>query len=113
MAHWKGSPGCLFFRLPLTRAKVRVAQSSGDRWMALRMQVYVGLLYQDLVKRRRLGRNGKLPPVLPIVLYAGERPWRASKSVSGLVLAPPAGLEWLQPERTACRAGFRAGCGIS
>jgi hypothetical protein len=39
MAHWKGSPGCLFFRLPLTRAKVRVAQSSGDRWMALRMQV--------------------------------------------------------------------------
>jgi predicted transposase YdaD len=74
-------------------------QSSDDRWMALRMQVYVCLLYQDLVKRRKLGRRGKLPPVLPIVLYGGERPWRASRSVSGLVLAPPEGLELLQPEQ--------------
>jgi predicted transposase YdaD len=46
-------------------------QSRSDRWMALRMQVYVGLLCQDLVKQRKLGRSGKLPPVLPIVLYNG------------------------------------------
>jgi hypothetical protein len=74
-------------------------QSRDDRWMALRMQVYVGLLYQDLVKQRRLGTRGKLPPVLPIVLYGGVRPWRASRALSALALAPPEGLEWLQPEQ--------------
>ncbi|KQW88571.1 hypothetical protein ASC94_24490 [Massilia sp. Root418] len=74
-------------------------QSYDDRWMALRMQVYVGLLYQDLVKQGKLGRRGKLPPVLPVVLYAGGRPWRASRSVSGLALVPPEGLELLQPEQ--------------
>lgn len=31
-------------------------QSRSDPWMALRMQVYVGLLYQDLVRARRRQR---------------------------------------------------------
>ncbi|HZV65527.1 MAG TPA: Rpn family recombination-promoting nuclease/putative transposase, partial [Telluria sp.] len=33
-------------------------QSASDRWMALRMQVYLGLLYQDLVKQHRLSPQG-------------------------------------------------------
>ncbi|KQV78649.1 hypothetical protein ASD15_22900 [Massilia sp. Root351] len=37
--------------------------------------------------------------MLPIVLYGGARPWRASRSLSGLVLAPPEGLDLLQPEQ--------------
>jgi len=74
-------------------------QSFSDRWMALRMQVYVGLLYQDLIKRHKLGRSGKLPPVLPIVLYGGRRPWTASSSLSALLLPAPEGLAWLQPEQ--------------
>ncbi|KQW93722.1 hypothetical protein ASC94_14135 [Massilia sp. Root418] len=74
-------------------------QSASDRWMALRMQVYVGLLYQDLVKRHKLGRSGRLPPVLPIVLYGGRRAWTASHSLSSLVLPAPEGLGWLQPEQ--------------
>lgn len=74
-------------------------QSRSDRWMALRMQVYVGLLCQDLVKQRKLGRSGKLPPVLPIVLYNGRAPWTASRSLSGLMLPAPDGLGWLQPEQ--------------
>lgn len=68
-------------------------QAKSDPWMALRMQVYVGLLCQDLVAQHRLTRRGKLPPVLPIVLYHGRRPWRASTDLSTLMLAPPEGLE--------------------
>lgn len=73
-------------------------QSSCDRWMALRMQVYIGLLYQDLLKQRKLKRSGKLPPVLPIVLYSGRRRWTASDSLSGLRLPQPEGLALFQPE---------------
>ena len=40
-------------------------QSRIDRFMALRMLVYVGLLYQDLVRSKQLGPDGLLPPVLP------------------------------------------------
>lgn len=36
--------------------------------MAPRMMVYVGLLYQDLIRNKQLGPRGLLPPVLPIVL---------------------------------------------
>ena len=43
-------------------------QSRIDRFMALRMLVYVGLLYQDLVRGKQLGPDGLLPPVLPIVI---------------------------------------------
>ncbi|WP_217127137.1 Rpn family recombination-promoting nuclease/putative transposase, partial [Hydrogenophilus thiooxidans] len=37
-------------------------QAQPDRWMALRMLVYLGLLYQDLVRRNELTPEGKLPP---------------------------------------------------
>jgi predicted transposase YdaD len=61
-------------------------QSSSDHWMALRMRVYCGLLHQDLVKRHELPAAGCLPPILPIVLYTGRKPWRASRSMSSLVM---------------------------
>ncbi|MYM83255.1 transposase [Duganella sp. FT50W] len=71
-------------------------QSRPDKWMALRMQVYVGLLYQDLVAQHKLSKHGKLPPVLPIVLYDGSRPWRAATRLAELMLPAPAGLEHFQ-----------------
>lgn len=74
-------------------------QSFSDPWMALRMQVYVGLLCQDLVRQHRLTSGGKLPPVLPIVLYSGEGRWTAKVRLSELMLAPPEGLASLQPEQ--------------
>lgn len=74
-------------------------QSRPDPWMALRMQVYVGLLCQDLVVQHRLTRFGKLPPVLPIVLYHGRKPWRASTDLAELMLPPPEGLEPFQPSQ--------------
>ncbi len=44
-------------------------QSSVDKYMALRMMVYIGLLYQNLIKRKEVLADGRLPPILPIVLY--------------------------------------------
>ena len=37
-------------------------QSGIDRWMAVRIQTYLGLLYQDLIRTRRLSQAGLLPP---------------------------------------------------
>lgn len=73
-------------------------QSEPDRWMALRMFVYVGLLYQDLIKRHELSGDGLLPPVLPVVLYDGIRPWNASLSLGELIEPAPEGLADFQPE---------------
>jgi predicted transposase/invertase (TIGR01784 family) len=74
-------------------------QARPDKWMALRMQVYVGLLYQDLVAQHKLSKHGKLPPVLPIVLYHGRSPWRAATTLASLMLPPPLGLERFQPDQ--------------
>lgn len=71
-------------------------QSQAERWMALRMQVYVGLLYQDIVKRHELADGQRLPPVLPLVLYNGAAPWNASGELRELVAPAPAGLEQFQ-----------------
>ena len=39
-------------------------QSSTDPLMAVRVLVYTGLLYQDLIRRAALGEDRRLPPVL-------------------------------------------------
>jgi predicted transposase/invertase (TIGR01784 family) len=72
-------------------------QSTVDPWMALRVLVYVGLLYQDLIRARQLTPNKRLPPVLPIVLYNGEPRWYAPEEVNALIEPAPAGLEAYQP----------------
>lgn len=71
-------------------------QSEPDPWMALRMLVYVGLLAQDLVKRDELA-EGKLPPILPLVLYNGLPEWNAAKNVDDLFAPSPRGLERFRP----------------
>lgn len=80
------------------------------------MQVYVGLLYQDIVRQNHLAADGRLPPVLPLVLYHGAAPWRVSTDMAGLMLPPPAGLEPFQPEQRYLlidRACFGSGRGGS
>ena len=72
-------------------------QSRVDRFMALRMLVYVGLLYEDLARARQLGPDGLLPPVLPIVLYNGEPHWKAPTALDALLPQVPAFLAPLQP----------------
>jgi hypothetical protein len=60
-------------------------QSTSDPWMALRILVYVGLLWQHLVKEGRLLPDGRLPPVLPIVVYNGKKAWAASDTLRPLI----------------------------
>jgi len=64
-------------------------QSRVDRFMAVRIMVYIGLLYQDLIKAGAIPAGEKLPPVLPIVLYNGEEGWYAKKEISELIAPFP------------------------
>jgi hypothetical protein len=71
-------------------------QSTVDPCMAVRMLAYVALLYQDLIKAKRL-IDGKLPRVLPLVLYNGFVRWYAKDDVSALIHAEPRALDAFQP----------------
>ncbi len=73
-------------------------QSQPDPFMALRMLVYVGLLYQELVKQKQLTRGGRLPPVLPLVLYNGEQSWCAPLQMGELIEPLPGGLAGYRPQ---------------
>ena len=77
-------------------------QSNDDPRMALRILAYTSLLYQELARNDApvLDTQGRLPAVLPVVLYNGETPWRAAREVGELV--QPAG-EALAPYRPAQR----------
>jgi hypothetical protein len=74
-------------------------QSSVDRFMAVRVLTYVGLLYQDLVAAGEIPAGSALPPVLPIVLYNGEHAWWAKTSLDELIASGlPASLRRWQPQ---------------
>ena len=68
-------------------------QSQPDPWMALRVLVYVGLLYQHLIRENRIA-NGKLPPVFPLVLYNGDARWNAAQELKELIALPNATPFW-------------------
>jgi hypothetical protein len=69
-------------------------QSTQDHWMALRMLVYAGLLWQQLVREQRLLPDGKLPPILPVVLYNGEPRWQAARVLRDLIGLPEGSPLW-------------------
>jgi hypothetical protein len=71
-------------------------QSQPSRWMALRMWVYVGLLYQQLAKEKEF-RGKRLPPVLPLVLYNGIKSWHGVQEVAELIEPAPGDLGRYQP----------------
>ncbi|WP_207388830.1 Rpn family recombination-promoting nuclease/putative transposase [Stutzerimonas kirkiae] len=72
-------------------------QSRPDRYMALRILTYLGRLYEDLGKTRQLTPSGKLPPVLPIVLYNGRRRWHAAQDIAELIDKAPGDLQTYRP----------------
>ena len=74
-------------------------QSTVDRHMAIRMLVYSGLLYQNLIRRGELGPNGELPPVLPVVLYNGRSRWTAAADVAKLAAPTGEPLTRYQPSQ--------------
>jgi hypothetical protein len=69
-------------------------QSTSDHYMALRVLTYASLVWQQLVSEQRLLSDGKLPPVMPVVLYNGERRWRAPVAVRELVGLPAGSRLW-------------------
>ena len=75
-------------------------QSTVDRFMAVRLMTYIGLLYQDLIRTGQLLENGKLPPVFPLVLYNGKQPWSSATSLQDLIREVPGGLSRYRPTLT-------------
>lgn len=74
-------------------------QSTIDPWMAVRIQIYLGLLYQDLIRAESLSERGRLPPVLPLVLYNGASPWSAADTLDPLIEPAPAVLDSYRPRQ--------------
>ena len=73
-------------------------QSGIDRYMALRVMVYLGLLYQDLIRTGKLAADGNLPPVLPLVLYNGVPRWTAAQEIAELIQPAPGALARYRPQ---------------
>jgi len=72
-------------------------QSTVAPIMALRQMIYVATIYEDLYKQKRFTVSGKLPPVLPIVLYNGDGRWNAPFSVEDMIEKAPDALAKYQP----------------
>ena len=60
-------------------------QSTDDPLMALRIHTYTGLLYQELARNGQLDADGRLPAVLPLVLYNGDEPWVSPLQMGGAI----------------------------
>jgi hypothetical protein len=75
-------------------------QSTIDRFMAVRILTYSGLIYQDLLRQRKssLIEQDYLPPVFSLVFYTGRQPWSAPKELKDC-LSPliPVSLRPYQP----------------
>lgn len=53
--------------------------------MAVRLMTYIGLLYQELLKLGELTPDGRLPLVIPLVLYNGKAAWWAPEELAELI----------------------------
>lgn len=73
-------------------------QSRVDKYMALRLMTYVALLYQNLIKGEQTLPDGRLPPVLPIVLYNGPHRWTAPLDIAEIIPVMPDDLCQYQPK---------------
>jgi hypothetical protein len=69
-------------------------QSQIDWWMPVRIQVYAGLLWQQIIDEMRLKPGDRLPPLLPVVLYNGDKAWNAPTGTTKLVALPPDSALW-------------------
>jgi hypothetical protein len=71
--------------------------------MAVRAQIYQGLLWQQVIQEKRLDRGAPLPPLLLLVLYNGTQRWSAPTETSELIgLQPDSRLWHWQPRVRYC-----------
>ena len=66
--------------------------------MALRVLSYVILLYQELLREKKISLEDRLPTVVPIVLYNGEDRWAAPNDLASLLCESPEGTEEFRPQ---------------
>ena len=74
-------------------------QSTVDRHMAARILAYTARMYLKLIRGGELPPGGKLPPVLPVVIYNGERRWWASVEVGETIASAGPALGPFQPRQ--------------
>ena len=72
-------------------------QSRVDTFMAVRVQAYVALLYQDLIRAQETRIDEGLPAILPLVLHNGSARWYAAEDLDSLLQPAPPGLEKFRP----------------
>jgi len=72
-------------------------QSSDNYFMAVRLMSYVGLLYQDIIRSKKLKRGDMLPPVVPMVIYNGKAAWKSPCEVRDLIDPVHSSLERFTP----------------
>ena len=72
-------------------------QSTIEPAMAVRVLTYTGLLYEKLIDDGVLREHGKLPPVLPIVIYNGSKRWTAAEDVAAMIAGGGEALAAYQP----------------
>ena len=74
-------------------------QSKSDWWMAVRAQIYQGLLWQQVIDEKKLRTGARLPPLLLLVLYNGIPRWKAPTDIRELIaLSPDSSLWFWQPQ---------------
>ena len=69
-------------------------QSEVDPWMAVRTQVYQGLLWQQVIEEKKLKAGMPLPPLLSVVLYNGQPRWSAATTAHELIALSPDSELW-------------------
>ena len=69
-------------------------QSESDWWMAVRAQIYQGLLWQQVIAEKRLKTGARLPPLLLLVLYNGVQRWKAPTGTRELIALSPDSALW-------------------
>jgi hypothetical protein len=77
---WRNHDDCWLYVYLLLEFKSRQ-----ERFCILQVLEYLVLAYQDLVSKKQLSPNNKLPPILPIVLYNGDKPWQQPKNLGELI----------------------------
>jgi hypothetical protein len=70
-----------------------------DQWMALRMMEYVTQLALQITREHKKHAlpDGRVPPIIPIVIYNGEPVWNAATDAADCFIDPPGGLEAYKP----------------
>ncbi len=81
----------LFWRVPLKNGEnvyfylLWEHQTQAERWIGLRLLVYMALAWWSMMKGDESKPKRNLPVILPVVIYQGEEEWTAGNLFSELI----------------------------